>query len=269
LKFLGPLPDSLSVAFETNGKGHLGFIAELPGAFLRGRSEAEALAKLDCEVECYLRWLGIANPKKRYGSTVVQRHTSSLTVEDADCEILLEADRRAVGGKELDNLSALSLFSGRSLLQTCSGAKLKDWVDEARVRKCFHGNNPTTVQEVFQHVKGTQLYYLSRLPLPLPKSEDFMEERTAGLREIKELAAKEGGSLHVYRVDNEDWTVRKVLRRFVWHDRIHGRAVVRMLRKQRRLGLINDYVDPFFFGDYLECISRLESVSVGPDTRPY
>ena len=27
---------------------------------------------------------------------------------------------------------------------------------------------------------------------------------------------------------DEDWTLRKVLRRFVWHDRIHGRAMWRM-----------------------------------------
>ena len=27
---------------------------------------------------------------------------------------------------------------------------------------------------------------------------------------------------------DEDWTLRKGLRRFVWHDRIHGRAMWRM-----------------------------------------
>ena len=27
---------------------------------------------------------------------------------------------------------------------------------------------------------------------------------------------------------DEEWTLRKVLRRFIWHDRIHGKAMYRM-----------------------------------------
>ena len=253
MRFLGPLPDALSIAFETNGKGHLGFIAELPGAFLRGMSESEALSKLGCEVNSYLRWLGATPPAQAYRSTVVERHRSEWTVEDADCEILLEEDRRPIGSRELNSLCALSLYSGRSFLKLYSGAKMKDWVDTPRIRKSFHGDNPKTIQEVYEHVKGTQRYYLSRLRISLADEAGFIEERRDGLLEIKKLAATEGTS-SVYEVDNEPWTVRKVLRRFVWHDRIHGRAVTRILRKQKQLGLITGYADPFFSDAYLDCI---------------
>lgn len=30
---------------------------------------------------------------------------------------------------------------------------------------------------------------------------------------------------------NEEWSLRKVLRRFVWHDRIHAKAMYRMALK--------------------------------------
>ena len=30
---------------------------------------------------------------------------------------------------------------------------------------------------------------------------------------------------------DECWTLRKLLRRFIWHDRIHGRAMVRMMER--------------------------------------
>lgn len=30
---------------------------------------------------------------------------------------------------------------------------------------------------------------------------------------------------------NEQWSLRKVLRRFIWHDRIHAKAMYKMARK--------------------------------------
>ena len=43
---------------------------------------------------------------------------------------------------------------------------------------------------------------------------------------------------------NDEWSVRKLLRRFLWHDRIHARAMYRMavrLCGEERVG------NPFFF----------------------
>ena len=51
----------------------------------------------------------------------------------------------------------------------------------------------------------------------------------------------------VFDVDNELWTLKKVLRRFVWHDRIHGKAMTRILEKQKQLGIIDTYEDAFCF----------------------
>jgi len=49
----------VSVSLETNGKGYIGYIVELPGAFIRGKTEEEAISKVDREVQSYLKWLGI------------------------------------------------------------------------------------------------------------------------------------------------------------------------------------------------------------------
>ena len=43
--------------------------------------------------------------------------------------------------------------------------------------------------------------------------------------------------------DGELWTMRKVLRRFLWHDRIHARAMWRTASALWSSGLEN----PFFF----------------------
>jgi len=245
-KPLVTLTNVVSIGFETNGKGYIGFIAELPGAFLRGRTEEEALSKVDREVKSYLKWLGIEQ-KWNYNTIVVQRHQSSLMVEDADNEILLDADKGAVSEEEFTNLTDLVWRSGETFLRIYAKAKFKDWVDEARIRKTFYGENPKSIQEIFDHVKNCQYYYLSRTKIEFEgKEKEFVKIRGFCLRKIEELYRKHKNSL-IFEADSELWTLRKILRRFIWHDRIHGKAMIRILEKQKQFGIIDKYKDPFYF----------------------
>jgi hypothetical protein len=43
---------------------------------------------------------------------------------------------------------------------------------------------------------------------------------------LAERRRAEGNALHVY--EGESWTIRKIIRRTIWHDRIHARAMKRM-----------------------------------------
>ncbi|MFB0508894.1 MAG: hypothetical protein ACETVX_00195 [bacterium] len=245
-KLFAPSTDTISIAFETNGKGYLGFIIELPGAFIRGRTEKEALSKVNQEVKSYLKWLGIEE-NLDYNTNVVQRHQSSLMIEDADSEILLNTDKGTMSDEEFRNLIDLVRYSGETFLKIYNDAKFKDWVDEARIRKTFYGENYTTIQGIFGHVKRCQYYYLSRTKIPFEtKEEDFVKIREFCLNKIKELYRKDNNFL-IFDIDNELWTLKKILRRFVWHDRIHGKAITRILAKQKQLGIIDKYEDPFCF----------------------
>jgi hypothetical protein len=171
------LSNLISIVFETNGKGYIGFIAELPGAFIRGRTEEEALLKVNREVKSYLKWLGIEE-KPNYKAMVIQKHLSSLIVEDADCEILLDVDRGTMKEEEFKSLMDLVWYSGETFSKIYSDVKFKDWVDESRIRKTFHGENPKTIQEILDHVKNCQYYYLSRTQIAFENKEnDFMKIR--------------------------------------------------------------------------------------------
>lgn len=240
------LGSRVSVALETNGKGFIGYVEELPGAYVRGATEDEALSKVPSEVEAYLRWLQV----KRGGgfeTFVTQRHVSSLAVEDADNEILLDVDRQGMLEEESDHLIHLVECSGETFLRTYSAAKLKDWVDTERIRRTFYGERPCSIQSIFDHVNGTQYYYLSRMNIPFDDTErDFAKVRRLCVRRLMEVH-ETGGSGQVRHIDDEYWTLKKVLRRFIWHDRIHGKAIVRILERQRRSGLIAGYEDPFRF----------------------
>jgi predicted RNase H-like HicB family nuclease len=239
------LGEAVSIAFETNGRGYMGFIVELPGAFVRGKTENEAIAKVDLEVEIYLKWLCIKQ-NSHYKIQVVQKHQSTLQVEDADNEILLDEDKKSIGEKEFRNLLNLVWFSGETFLKLYTNVKFKDWIDEARIRKTFYGDNPKTIREIFEHVKNCQYYYLSRMRIDEETDGDFMAIRKFCLEKLEPLYHESNNSLK-FEIDNELWTLKKVLRRFIWHDRIHGKAMVRILEKQKQLNIIDNYEDPFHF----------------------
>lgn len=244
------LADVVSMAFETNGKGYIGFIVELPGAFVRGKMEKEAIAKVSREVNLYLKWLGIEQ-KHDYKIRIVQRHRSSLMVEDADTEILIEADKETIGEGGYRSLVNLVRYSGETFSKLYNSVEFKDWIDESRIRKTFYGENPKTIQEIFDHVKYCQYYYLSKTNMAFKeKEEDFMGIRNFCLEILENLYYKHNNSL-IFEVTNELWTLKKVLRRFIWHDRIHGKAITRILEKQKQLEVIDRYNDHFHFMEVL------------------
>jgi len=239
--------DTLSIALETNGRGFQGFIIELPGAFVRDRTEQEALSKTIKEATSYAKWLEISAPTS-IKARVVQRHQCELTVEDGDCEILFDRDQDALAETEFADLSDLVKHSGQTFSRLYESVSLKDWVDSSKSRPTFYGQTPKTVRENFDHVKGAQYYYLSRTKTSFQfvKDGDFLAIRQQCLDQLTELYSKNGNS-EVFSADDENWTLAKILRRFIWHDRIHARAIVRILQKQQSQGLIQDYKDPFCF----------------------
>ncbi len=240
-----PLRDTISVALETNGRGFIGFLVELPGAFVRGKTEIEALSKIPPEAASYLAWLGTSHSPPREVS-VVECHSCNLNVEDADSEILLKADAESVQQDEFERLTELCRLSGETFVSLYDSSQQRDWIDQSRERRTFYGETPKTIQEIFNHVESTQDYYLTRVGLKTVQGTGFLDVRESGLTEIETLFGKSGNSV-VYEIDRELWTLKKVLRRFIWHDRIHGKAIMRILAKQKRLGLIDSYQDPFHF----------------------
>ncbi len=152
--------DTVSIALETNGRGFQGFFVELLGAFVRGHAEQEALTKVQREADSYLKWLK-SPPRPSLKANVVQRHHCKLTVEDGDCEILLEADRAPMLSPEFAQLVDLVEYSGQAFSQLCRNAELRDWVDPVRARGTFYGQTPKTIRETFDHVKKAQYYYLT------------------------------------------------------------------------------------------------------------
>ncbi len=249
----------IEVALETNGRGFLGHIVNLPGAFVRGRTKYEALKKVPVEAERYLKWadkfpdsqrifafFGTSNAFKDQGLDIVQVHRTQLAVEEADSDILLDADREVLNREQFFLFRDLVIQSGDDVYTLSRESPEPNWSDTAREGKTFYGKIPSSIKETLDHIDGVQTFYLSRIGIEAEPRGTFLERRDHCMEKLAERFEKKSDGM-VYRVDGEDWTLKKVLRRFLWHDRIHARAMARLLIAQQEKGLIMSFDDPFYF----------------------
>src|SRR5947199_10012595 len=104
------------------------------------------------EAGSYLTWLGQENVRFPE-PLIVQTHRSDLKIEDADCEILLDDNRRPMNEDEFVRLVELVRYSGLAIDKLYESTGLSDRIDEDRIRETFYGQNKKTSQELSDHDK--------------------------------------------------------------------------------------------------------------------
>lgn len=109
-------------------------------------------------------------------------------------------------------------------------------------RTTFYGKVPQTAREVYEHTKNVNSYYFGEIGIEVDNEGTICECRGRGFEALEKtdrflLSPAVEGSY------GEMWSLRKVLRRFLWHDRIHAKALCRMARKT--FGTIE--CNPFMF----------------------
>ena len=97
---------------------------------------------------------------------------------------------------------------------------------------------------MYDHTNHTTAYYMAAFGIPFENMPDLYANRLQALAEIEDREELLTGKVCT-APDGERWTLRKLLRRFLWHDRIHARAMWRMARRTFPEAEIPD---PFFFG---------------------
>lgn len=227
---------------EYNDGGYLLYAQNYPGAFVRGATENEALAKFPGELRSYLRWSGQAqfsweNPVVE----VVQRKESALQICQADSDLLFDVEREPLTEEEYQRLKLLVLKSARDFRTIYASIPNPEISGRPR-RTCFYGAVPRTPAEMYAHTNNVTAYYTAAFGLETENVEDIYVNRLCALSELEDLPDFLSGKVYI-APDGEAWTMRKVLRRFLWHDRIHARAMWRCAN-----ALWGDAVEnPFYF----------------------
>lgn len=97
-------------------------------------------------------------------------------------------------------------------------------------RKTFYGQVPRTANEMYEHTKNVNAYYFAENDIDADNDGNIYECRKRGF-EVLERQPDFLQNIVIEGSYGEDWSLRKVLRRFIWHDRIHARAMYRMAVK--------------------------------------
>ena len=214
--------------WEHNGNDTLLYAVDFVGAYTRGESLEIAKAKMPQEIVSYCNWLGMEAEGKAE-IVIVGEKCSELTIRDADSDVLFESEQPPLTIEEYETLKTLALKSAKDFLALYESIPDKD-AAAAPERKTFYGQVPRTANEMYEHTKNVNTYYFAEIAVEADHDGNIYECRKRGFESLEsnpdflQNTVRKGSY-------GEDWSLRKVLRRFIWHDRIHAKAMYRMAIK--------------------------------------
>ena len=80
---------------------------------------------------------------------------------------------------------------------------------------------------MYEHTKNVNEYYFGEIGVPADNEGDILACRERGFAALEKQADFLKNEVRLGSYD-EEWCLRKLLRRFLWHDRIHAKALYRM-----------------------------------------
>lgn len=218
----------MKCVWEHNGDDTLLYSDDYIGAFARGENLNAAIGKMQKEVASYLNW----SDQPALGAftvEVVQEKNSHLQIIDADSDVIFETETYALSQEEYLSLKELVLKSAMDFYKLYVSVPDKKESSLPK-RSTFYGAVPRTAQEMYEHTKNVNSYYFGEIGIDVDNEGTIYECRQRGF----ELLEKTEGFLDNSVVEGsygELWSLRKMMRRFLWHDRIHAKAMYRMAVK--------------------------------------
>lgn len=232
----------IKCVWEHNEKDTLLYSENCVGAFSRGENVNVALQKMKGEIRSYYAWLGAAVPEE-IEPVIVQEEKSDLEIKDADSDVLFKSEEAPLTMEEYVKLRDLALKSAADFLKLYELVPDKN-ASTLPMRKTFYGQVPRTAEEMYVHTKSVNSYYFAEIGVEADNEGTILECRKRGFERL-EKATDFLSNLLQEGSYGEMWSVRKVLRRFIWHDRIHAKAMWKMAKKTFEEAEMEDV---FFFG---------------------
>ena len=215
---------TINCVWEHNGRDTLLYAVDFVGAYTRGETLEAAVRKMQAEICSYLKWCG-------------KKAVTSM-------DIVIIEEKAPLTAEEYIKLKALALKSAQDFLALYDSVPDKN-ATAAPERKTFYGQVPRTANEMYEHTKNVNTYYFAEIAVDADHDGNIYECRKRGFESLEsnpdflQNTVRKGSY-------GEDCSLRKVLRRFIWHDRIHARAMYRMAIKVFGAESI---VNPFYFFD--------------------
>ena len=214
--------------WEHNGNDTLLYSVDNIGAYTRGISLEAAMSKMSAEIEAYSLWCGQKHGQET-DIEIIQEKDCDLQVVDADSDILFDTEKVPLSWEEYEELKALVLKSAGDFYDLYSSISNKN---ESCLphRQTFYGAVPRTAQEMYEHTKNVNSYYFAEINVDVDNEGTIYDCRKRGFEHLEQMPGFLDNAVIEGSYD-ELWSLRKVMRRFLWHDRIHAKAMYRMAVK--------------------------------------
>ncbi len=221
--------------WEHNGNDSILYAADFPGAFTRGRSQEVAMQKMPAEIAAYMRWRKLPVPPV-VDVVISQEKESQLQICDADSDVLFETELAPLSLEEYEMLKQLTLKSAADFQLLFDAIPDKDQ-SVLPERMTFYGKVPRTAREMYDHTKNVNAYYFGEIDIPADNDGTILACRQRGFADLEQTTSFLNNGVFEGSY-GEQWTLRKVLRRFIWHDRIHAKAMYRMAARTFGAGCV-------------------------------
>ncbi|MBQ3235951.1 MAG: hypothetical protein IJA92_00315 [Oscillospiraceae bacterium] len=210
---------------EYNDEGCIVYAENFPGAFVRGRNYKNAVAKFSKEIESWLDWAnGEAKPDEPVEVVLVQeKKNPGLKICDADSDVIFDSEKEPLTREEYNKLKVLALRSAMDFERMYDSVPDKN-VNIVPPRETFYGKIPSTAKEMYDHCMNITEYYFGEIGVEAENGPDILSCRAAGFEKLEQQPDFLENRVFEGSYD-EEWSLRKVLRRFIWHDRIHAKAM--------------------------------------------
>lgn len=210
-------------------------ILDLTGCFAYGASEAEALAALVAAIPGYYAWLKAHDdytPDVHGPWQVTPRETfRTIMVGGNEVRAFFAPDAQPVDDEELDWGLALLQWAVEDL-----AALLRGQPESALDRPPPAGG--WSMRKVLEHLTNEQFWYVTRLDNS-PGAPPIAANAGASLAQLQQIAAacvsrlrgaSDAQRVAVTELQGERWSLRKIIRRSVWHVRDHTAQIRQLLR---------------------------------------
>lgn len=209
---------------------HLGFATWAP-------TRAAVVARAPGKLREYVTWSS-ANGIPAAAATLPPVDVVTVVEHVAGDEIAFAHDRLPAASAEIRRCLALLRATRNDLLRAVDGLpdELLDF--DPRYRRFAPWARWRTIREVMTHIAATEVgYYLPLIgyagpahdPLAAEPWRELLERGRAETVAFLETLVGSDDRLRLTDGADETWSVRKVLRRLVWHERLHAKSIGRIV----------------------------------------
>ena len=146
-------------------------------------------------------------------------------MEEGFTTALFPEEKLALDMAQYTSLKTLCLVSARDMEALFASIPQKDR-GLLKSRRTVYGKVPVTAREMLSHVIEAQRTWAALFGVDIGESRGLLADRKRLFAGLERRPGYLDGRI-VPGPDGELWTLRKLLRRLLWHDALHGRALYR------------------------------------------